>query len=235
MSICGEPDGRPTKYGVAIVDVCTGMLASQLDPRGAQCAPPHRQGPEGRGLALRNVAGDAGQRGANYLAAGRNGGRFGNGHPSIVPYTTYQAADAHDRARDRQRAPVRARRRGARPSRMGQGCALHQQPRAGREPLGDRRPDQRGACRTTRPTPGSPSSRRWAFPAAGSIRSQRRSTMPHTAARRMVETVEHPAIGALKMLGIPFKFSDTACSVRRAAADARPAHRGNPGRRARPR
>ncbi len=27
MSICGEPDGAPTKYGVAIVDVCTGMLA----------------------------------------------------------------------------------------------------------------------------------------------------------------------------------------------------------------
>ena len=28
MSICGEPDGPPMKYGVAIVDVCTGMLAS---------------------------------------------------------------------------------------------------------------------------------------------------------------------------------------------------------------
>ena len=27
MSICGEPGGAPTKYGVAIVDVCTGMLA----------------------------------------------------------------------------------------------------------------------------------------------------------------------------------------------------------------
>src|SRR5437762_9983528 len=27
MSICGEQDGGPTKYGVAIVDVCTGMLA----------------------------------------------------------------------------------------------------------------------------------------------------------------------------------------------------------------
>src|SRR6476646_4939417 len=27
MSICGAPDGVPTKYGVAIVDVCTGMLA----------------------------------------------------------------------------------------------------------------------------------------------------------------------------------------------------------------
>ena len=39
---------------------------------------------------------------------------------------------------------------------------------------------------------------------------------PHTAARNMIETVEHPSIGALKILGIPFKFSDTGCSVRRA-------------------
>jgi CoA:oxalate CoA-transferase len=37
---------------------------------------------------------------------------------------------------------------------------------------------------------------------------------PHTAARAMVETAEHPALGALKMLGMPFKFSDTECSVR---------------------
>jgi crotonobetainyl-CoA:carnitine CoA-transferase CaiB-like acyl-CoA transferase len=38
---------------------------------------------------------------------------------------------------------------------------------------------------------------------------------PHTAARRMVETVAHPTIGDLKMLGIPFKFSDTPAAVRR--------------------
>src|SRR5262249_5330289 len=31
---------------------------------------------------------------SSYLTAGRNAGRFGNGHPSIVPYTSYQAADA---------------------------------------------------------------------------------------------------------------------------------------------
>jgi crotonobetainyl-CoA:carnitine CoA-transferase CaiB-like acyl-CoA transferase len=37
----------------------------------------------------------------------------------------------------------------------------------------------------------------------------------HTAARRMVETVAHPAVGDLKMLGIPFKFSDTPATVRR--------------------
>ncbi|MGZ8262967.1 MAG: CoA transferase, partial [Burkholderiales bacterium] len=39
---------------------------------------------------------------------------------------------------------------------------------------------------------------------------------PHTAARDMIETVDHPTVGALKMLGIPFKFDDTPCSVRRA-------------------
>ena len=38
---------------------------------------------------------------------------------------------------------------------------------------------------------------------------------PQTAARGMIETIEHSTVGALKMLGIPFKFSDTACSVRR--------------------
>ena len=30
---------------------------------------------------------------SNVLVSGKGGGRFGNGHPSIVPYTTYHAAD----------------------------------------------------------------------------------------------------------------------------------------------
>src|SRR5258706_16461204 len=30
---------------------------------------------------------------SNELVSGRGGGRFGNGHPSIVPYTTYTAKE----------------------------------------------------------------------------------------------------------------------------------------------
>ena len=48
---------------------------------------------------------------------------------------------------------------------------------------------------------------------------------PHTAARDMVETVEHPTVGALKMLGIPFKFSDTprvGATVRRRRSGSTP-------------
>jgi Predicted acyl-CoA transferases/carnitine dehydratase len=119
MSICGAPDGAPTKYGVAIVDVCTGMLASNSILAALNAR--HRTG-KGQKVELSlyetslamliNVA-------SNYLTAGRNGGRFGNGHPSIVPYTTYQDRRCHGRHRDRQRAPVRPHRRGAGPSGMG--------------------------------------------------------------------------------------------------------------------
>ena len=103
MSICGEPDGVPTKYGVAIVDVCTGMLAcnSILAALNARQRTGKGQKVEvslyETSLAmLVNVA-------SNYCIAGRDGGRFGNGHPSIVPYTTYQAADAMIALGSRQR------------------------------------------------------------------------------------------------------------------------------------
>src|SRR5215467_14241429 len=93
MSICGPADGGPTKYGVAIVDVCTGMLACN-----SILAALNARGRTGKGqkvevslhesslAMLVNVA-------ANVLVTGKGGGRFGNGHPSIVPYTTYAAAD----------------------------------------------------------------------------------------------------------------------------------------------
>jgi crotonobetainyl-CoA:carnitine CoA-transferase CaiB-like acyl-CoA transferase len=88
MSICGAPDGGPTKYGVAIVDVCTGMLASNSILAALNARTRTGKGQkvevslyESSLAMLVNVA-------ASYLAARRGGGRFGNGHPSIVPYTT---------------------------------------------------------------------------------------------------------------------------------------------------
>jgi formyl-CoA transferase len=39
---------------------------------------------------------------------------------------------------------------------------------------------------------------------------------PHTAARRMVEVVDHPVDGPVRTLGIPVKLGDTPGSVRRA-------------------
>jgi formyl-CoA transferase/CoA:oxalate CoA-transferase len=38
---------------------------------------------------------------------------------------------------------------------------------------------------------------------------------PQTAARGMVETVEHPVAGTLRLVGLPYKLSDTPGSIRR--------------------
>jgi succinate---hydroxymethylglutarate CoA-transferase len=214
MSICGEPDGRPTKYGVAIVDVCTGMLASN-----SILAALHARDRTGKGqkvelslyetslAMLVNVA-------ASYLAAGRNAGRFGNGHPSIVPYTTYQTADGmialgvgNERqfarvaevlghpewAKDAQFTSNRARVENRSVIDGLINAALSH--------------DKADAWLAKLKAAGIP---------CGKINSVAEALDDaQTAARRMIETIEHPATGALKMLGIPFKFSATACSVRR--------------------
>ncbi|HVR80041.1 MAG TPA: CoA transferase, partial [Acidimicrobiia bacterium] len=93
MTITGEVDGSPMKLGVAIVDICTGMQAAiailaALEARrrtgiGQRC----EVNLHDTGLhILANVA-------ANHLVSGEEPGRYGNGHPNIVPYRTYRAGD----------------------------------------------------------------------------------------------------------------------------------------------
>jgi succinate---hydroxymethylglutarate CoA-transferase len=214
MSICGEPDGVPTKYGVAIVDVCTGMLACSSILAALNAREHTGKGQkvelslyESSLAMLINVA-------SNYLIAGRNGGRFGNGHPSIVPYTTYQAADgmmALAIGNERQFArtcEVLGHPEWAKDERFNSNRA-----RVENRELIDGlinealARDHTDAWLEKLKAVGVP---------CGRINSVAEALDdPHTAARDMIATAEHPTIGALKMLGIPFKFSDTACAVRR--------------------
>lgn len=93
MSITGEPEGEPLKVGVAVVDVLTGLNAAA-----AILAALHRRDRTGKGerievslldsafAALVNVA-------ENALVTGADPARYGNAHPSIVPYQTFATAD----------------------------------------------------------------------------------------------------------------------------------------------
>jgi crotonobetainyl-CoA:carnitine CoA-transferase CaiB-like acyl-CoA transferase len=93
MAITGEPDGEPMKVGVAIVDVLAGLNAAT-----AILAALRRRDLTGEGdrvevslldsafAALVNV-------GANALLTGEEPQRYGNAHPSIVPYQPFRAAD----------------------------------------------------------------------------------------------------------------------------------------------
>ncbi len=95
MSITGEPDGAPTKSGMAIADLFTGLYAAN-----AIQAALIRRAVTGEGATIDCALLDSqvamlSSQGLNHLASGRDATRFGNAHPSIVPYDVFPVADGH--------------------------------------------------------------------------------------------------------------------------------------------
>jgi crotonobetainyl-CoA:carnitine CoA-transferase CaiB-like acyl-CoA transferase len=93
MSITGQAGGEPTKVGVAVVDVLTGLYA--LVGILAALRERDRSGSGQRvevsllGSALAGLVNQA----SSYLCTGRAPRAIGNRHPSIAPYETLTAAD----------------------------------------------------------------------------------------------------------------------------------------------
>jgi succinate---hydroxymethylglutarate CoA-transferase len=215
MSICGEADGGPTKYGVAIVDVCTGMLACN-----AVLAALNARHSTGKGqkvevslyetslAMLANVA-------SSHLISGKDAGRYGNGHPSIVPYTTYRASDqmlavaVGNDGQFRKFSEALGHPEWADDARFAVNSARVQNRRALDELIDDA-------------LVGAPAVSWIGKLKAGGVPCGLINTVaqaladPQTEARAMVETVTHSTAGAMKMLGIPMKFSGTPASVRSA-------------------
>ncbi|MEA2163399.1 MAG: hypothetical protein QOK37_1526 [Thermoanaerobaculia bacterium] len=93
MSITGEADGEPMKIGVALADVLTAHYAF-----GSICAALRGREHTGEGASIEvsllsatmaslvNVA-------QNVLVTGAEAQRFGNAHPSIVPYQVFHGSD----------------------------------------------------------------------------------------------------------------------------------------------
>ncbi len=99
MSITGEPDeipgGGPQKVGVAVVDLLTGLYATNA----ILAALFHREKTgEGQQIDIAlldvQVATLANQAG-NYLLSGKVPQRMGSAHPSIVPYQPLPCADGY--------------------------------------------------------------------------------------------------------------------------------------------
>jgi crotonobetainyl-CoA:carnitine CoA-transferase CaiB-like acyl-CoA transferase len=93
MAVTGEPEGEPTKVGVALLDVLTGLHAAT-----SILAALRRRDATGEGERIElslldsalasfvNVA-------QNSLVTDAEPRRYGNAHPSIVPYEPYRTAD----------------------------------------------------------------------------------------------------------------------------------------------
>ena len=215
MSICGDADSGPTKYGVAIVDVCTGMLACNAVLAALNARYSTNKGQkvevslyETSIAMLANVA-------SSYLVSGKDAGRYGNGHPSIVPYTTYRASD--------QMIAVAVGNDGQ----FRKFSEALSQPEWANDPRfasnSSRVENRRVLDKLVADVLAAQSAEFWlgtlkaAGIPCGMINTVAQALQdPHTRARAMVETVAHPTAGPVKILGIPLKFSDTPASIRAA-------------------
>jgi len=93
MAINGKPDQPPLKFGVAAVDMFTGMYAAQ-----AVLAALFERQKTGRGRHIEMALFDCGLMisayyGLEAMLMQKDPPRYGNAHPSIVPYGVFDAED----------------------------------------------------------------------------------------------------------------------------------------------
>ena len=95
MGITGfpEPQGEPTKVGVAIADIVCGLYAATAILAALRGRDATGEGARIEVPLFESTLGWLANRGQEYLVSGEDRGRMGNGHPTIVPYQTFDASD----------------------------------------------------------------------------------------------------------------------------------------------
>jgi succinate--hydroxymethylglutarate CoA-transferase len=194
MSITGEQDGGPIKLGVAIVDVCTGMYSAM-----AILAALNARTSTGKGQKVTTTLFDTSLTmlvnvASNYLMGGKRPGRFGNGHPNALAvgndeqFARFAACVGHPEWSEDENYktnPARVKNRDDIEARIRKALS------------GDKAKswiDQFVAK-------GIPCS--MVYPVDEALESEQ------AKANDMVVEVEHPTVGPIRMLGIPYHFSDT--------------------------
>tara|TARA_E500000178_G_scaffold356391_1_gene433938 strand:+ start:34477 stop:35676 length:1200 start_codon:yes stop_codon:yes gene_type:complete len=215
MSITGEENGDPMKVGVALVDVCTGMNAT-IAILGAL----NSRNISGKGQKVEtslyttsismlvNVA-------ANHLVSGNPARRFGNGHPNIVPYRTFDAIDgsiAIAVGNDIQFAKFASclgRDDWAKDKRFIKNA--------------DRVINRSIIDKEIQDVIGTKKVDEWLekllssnIPASAVNSVENALSDEQTISNDMVVSVNHSEAGVLKMLGVPYRFSDTPATINKA-------------------
>ncbi|MEO8437785.1 MAG: CoA transferase [Chloroflexota bacterium] len=221
MSITGGGDdegGRPTKVGVAISDVVSGMLGA-VGVLAALTARERAGGTVGGhgqrvdisllGATLASLVNQA----QNAFVSGAAPGRLGNAHPNIVPYETFETADgvlALAAGSERQW------------SRLCDALGLPGLAADARFATNGARVERRAQLRPIlaerfrkRPTADWLAALEAAEIPAGPINDIAAAfAAPEAVALGMTVEQEHPAWGVIRQVGIPFDLSATPASIR---------------------
>ena len=215
MSITGAADGPPFRLGVAISDIVTGMFAAQGIAMALLARVRSGRGQRVDIGMLDSTAALLTYQAGIYFATGQTPARMGNRHPTIVPYETFAASDgdfviavgndnqwrrfcvaidAGTLADDERFATNQDRVAHYNELRPLLAARLAQRPK--------------GEWVSTLEAAGIP---------CGSVRNIAEVLGDaQLDARKMIETVDHVTAGAVRVLGVPIKLSDTPGAVRTA-------------------
>lgn len=214
MGITGPEEGPPSRVGVPIVDINTGMFAST-----AILAAIHARNTTGQGqfidmslldshaALLTNVA-------ANYLVGGEGHRRLGNSHPSITPYEAFCARDkwfALAAANEGQWATL---------------CDVIARPDLAEDPRftdNSNRVANRAALRKVLDEAfGARDAGEWlaalreaGLPCGPINTVPEVFAHPQAEARDLILAADHPSAGTVRFPGFPYKMSGTPAQVRR--------------------
>jgi crotonobetainyl-CoA:carnitine CoA-transferase CaiB-like acyl-CoA transferase len=95
MDITGTPEGEPTRAGVPVADIFTGVYSVIGIFAGLAQRQKTRRGCLVDTGLLDSQVGVLANQALNYLASGVAPKRIGNAHPNIVPYQVFPVADGH--------------------------------------------------------------------------------------------------------------------------------------------
>ena len=93
MSISGPVEGPPSRVGISIIDISTGMFSSTAILAALRARDITGEGQlvdmsllDSNAALLANIA-------SNFLVGGKAPRRFGNAHPNLIPYEAFRARD----------------------------------------------------------------------------------------------------------------------------------------------
>ena len=213
MSITGMPDGEPTKVGVAIIDLVAGLMLGKAIAAALFAREKHGVGQKIDTSLLEAEVAALINAGSNYLIGGKVPGRWGNAHPTIVPYQSFQTADGFlvlgvaSETIWRRFCPAIGRAELAADTRFAKNA---------------HRVENRAALiAILAELFRSRDTATWLellndaeVPCAPVQTIDQVFNAPQVRHREMLVTVDHPTAGTVPMAGIPVKFSATPASVR---------------------
>jgi crotonobetainyl-CoA:carnitine CoA-transferase CaiB-like acyl-CoA transferase len=213
MSITGTDESGPLKVGVAIIDLVAGLMLGKAIVAALYAREKLGAGQKIDTSLLEAEVATLINAGSNYLVAGQIPKRWGNAHPSIVPYQSFQTADGYlvlgaaSESIWKRLCPALDR------------ADLTDDPRFAKN--ADRVANRTELIAFLAEIFLTRTSADWVaalnradVPCAPVQTIDQVFAAPQVRHRNMLVEVEHPTAGKVKMAGVPVKFSATPASVR---------------------